>query len=151
MLVHSTPPLPPRLPPIHPRTFSSSSSTTINRHITPNGPNGPSAQHIQSPLAPPPFFRRTSSLRDPPPGGSRSPSVVESEQDIQDEDEFMAHQTRSTRRKVSRRKDDKTWVRFFDLNSAASERFPVIVSSSTLSEQTKSTVRFGLSSLLGNV
>ncbi|WWD07770.1 hypothetical protein V865_005874 [Kwoniella europaea PYCC6329] len=106
MLVHSTPPLPPRLPPIHPRTLSNSTATPpINRNVSSTALNG--QQHIQSPLAQPPFFRRTSSLRDPPPGGSRSPSIVESEQDFQDEDEFMAHQTRSTRRKVSRRKDDK--------------------------------------------
>ncbi|WVQ69157.1 uncharacterized protein L199_007372 [Kwoniella botswanensis] len=111
MLVHSTPPLPPRLPPIHPRTLSNSTATPpLNRNVSSTALNGqqqPQQQHIQSPLAPPPFFRRTSSLRDPPPGGSRSPSIVESEQDFQDEDEFMAHQTRSTRRKVSRRKDDK--------------------------------------------
>ncbi|WWC86975.1 uncharacterized protein L201_001856 [Kwoniella dendrophila CBS 6074] len=117
MLVHSTPPLPPRLPPIHPRTFSSSSGTTQRHASSPglqhpgivniNHQNTSGTTHVQSPLGPPPFFRRTSSLRDPPPGGSRSPSIVESEQD-QEEDEFMAHQTRSGRRKVSRRKDDKT-------------------------------------------
>ncbi|WVF69900.1 hypothetical protein IAT40_004683 [Kwoniella sp. CBS 6097] len=92
MLVHSTPPLPPRVPAIHPIAFSPHHRTS-------------SQTHSRSPLAPqpPPFFRRTSSLRDPPPGASRSPSIAASEQD---EDEFMAHQTRSGRRK-GRRKDDR--------------------------------------------
>ncbi|WVQ97940.1 hypothetical protein IAU59_005059 [Kwoniella sp. CBS 9459] len=95
MLAHSTPPLPPRIPMIHPITFSPHHRTTSQTQTQ---------THSRSPLAPPPFFRRTSSLRDPPPGASRSPSIAVSEQD---EDEFMAHQTRSGRRKGGRRKDDR--------------------------------------------
>ncbi|WRT64868.1 uncharacterized protein IL334_001804 [Kwoniella shivajii] len=129
MLVHPTPPMQPRLPPIRPRTFSSPQHHNYSTSIS--GPNHNQSNqlqiqnqhqhqhqqqnqqltqfHVQSPLAPPPpppppFFRRTSSLRDPQPSDSRSPSLIESEQD---EDEFMAHQTRSVRRKVSRKKDEK--------------------------------------------
>ncbi|WWC67875.1 uncharacterized protein I206_101792 [Kwoniella pini CBS 10737] len=108
MLVHSTPPLPPRLPPMHPRPFSTSMTNGHRVVSSPGLINGQLTQqfHVQTPLAPPPFIRRTSSLRDPPPGASRSPSIVESED--QEDDEFMAHQTRSGRRKVSRKKDDQT-------------------------------------------
>ncbi|OCF37425.1 hypothetical protein I317_05274 [Kwoniella heveanensis CBS 569] len=94
MLVHPTPPLPPRVPIVRPIAFSPHHRTASQTQTR---------SHSRSPLAPPPFFRRTSSLRDPPPGESRSPSVVASEQD---EDEFMAHQTRAGRRK-GRRKDDR--------------------------------------------
>ncbi|KAK8846842.1 hypothetical protein IAR55_005930 [Kwoniella newhampshirensis] len=92
MFVHLTPPLPPGPPFIHHRSFPSHHRSIFNTHS-------------RSPLAPPNHIRRTSSLRDPPPGASGSPSPAASEPE---EDEFMAHQTRSAgRRRIGRRKDER--------------------------------------------
>ncbi|WVR04551.1 hypothetical protein IAU60_001558 [Kwoniella sp. DSM 27419] len=120
MLVHSTPPLQPRIihlpvytpspghdplrpsqpPPFHHRPSPLASFATPHASIQPL--LSPEPQRAV-PRGPPPSHRRTSSLRDPPPGASRSPSAAAA---TQEEDESMALQAKQAKKK-GRKKDER--------------------------------------------